>query len=139
MKKYIPIAKKYIFRAFKVFSIVVLVLNLFFIFIYHPEFRTLVAKISTYSFRFLGYIIPIWLSYFSYVFIFPEHKIKLTYEFFRILIAVFFIIPLTIMTFVMGFFSSYANGSYDRCMEECVNEDKSNYDECAFSICDFCI
>ena len=34
-------------------------------------------------------------------------------------------------------FNSYNDGSYDRCMKECVLPDKSNYDECTYSICDF--
>jgi len=29
------------------------------------------------------------------------------------------------------------DGAYDRCMKECVKEDRSNYDECTFDTCDF--
>ena len=34
-------------------------------------------------------------------------------------------------------FSSYNNGSYDKCMKECVLPDESNYNECSLSTCDF--
>ena len=44
-----------------------------------------------------------------------------------------------ILTFCFFIFSSYFDGSYDKCMKECVKEDQSNYDECALSTCDFSI
>ena len=34
-------------------------------------------------------------------------------------------------------YSSVSNQQEQECMEWCVKEDKSNYDECAFNICDF--
>lgn len=38
---------------------------------------------------------------------------------------------------LFSFVGSYADGSYDRCMKECVLPDKSNYSECSLSVCDF--
>lgn len=34
-------------------------------------------------------------------------------------------------------FSSYNDGTYDKCMKECVLPDESNYNECSLSTCDF--
>ena len=48
------------------------------------------------------------------------------------------IVSFFILMLIAFFFTgSYADGTYDKCMERCVLPDKSNYDECTFSTCDF--
>lgn len=65
---------------------------------------------------------------------------KIMRFFFRIfglsvLIYIFFIILL--MIGFLFFFGSYADGTYEKCMEKCVLPDKSNEAECSLSTCDF--
>ena len=48
------------------------------------------------------------------------------------------IVAFFIMGLIASFFiGSYADGTYDKCMKECVLPDKSNYNECSLSTCDF--
>ncbi len=44
---------------------------------------------------------------------------------------------LTIAALFLSFFGSYANGSYDACMAECLLPDHSNSAVCMLSVCDF--
>ena len=133
IEQYLPILKKSAFRAFVILSIIVLIIVFAFP---NYEFRTIGYKVRAYAFRMYVHIIPIWLAYFIYKLFHPSHKIRPIWRFIRIVLAIL-LIPLCIGEFMIGFFGSYADGSYERCMESCVTEDLSNFDECTFSICDF--
>ena len=136
IKKYIQTIKKYSFKVFKTISIIVLLLSLIFIFIYNPEFRTLGYKIQSYIFRLQGYLIPFWILYLVYKTLNSENENSALLTVARVIV----IGPLTFLmfvTFFFGFFGSHGSGAYDECMEMCVTEDLSNYDECTFGTCDF--
>ena len=100
------------------------------------EFRTLGYKINSYAFRVFDHLIPIWIGYAIYKIINSDKKVT----FFSSIISYFAVIGLTflfIIKLLLALFGSYGDGSYYRCMEECVNEDQSNYNECSLSTCDF--
>ena len=136
IKTYIQAIKKYGFKAFKAISIIVLLLSLIFIFVYNPEFRTLGYKIRSYTFRLQGYLIPFWMLYLVYKTLTPEKEDSAISTFARV-VAIGPLTFLMFVTFLFGFFGSYGSGAYDECMEMCVAEDLSNYDECGFGNCDF--
>ena len=57
-----------------------------------------------------------------------------------IVLTMIIIIPMIyfgIFMAVFMVFSSYNDGTYDKCMKECVLPDESNYNECSLSTCDF--
>ena len=136
IRAYIQTIKKYSFKVFKTISIIVFLLSLIFIFIYNPEFRTLGYKIQSYTFRLQAYLIPFWMLYLVYKTLNSENENSAISTVARVIV----IGPLTFLmfvTFFFGFFGSYGSGAYDECMEMCVTEDLSNYDECTFGTCDF--
>ena len=136
IRAYIQTIKKYSFKVFKTISIIVFLLSLIFIFIYNPEFRTFGYKIRSYTFRLQGYLIPFWMLYLAYKTFNSENENSAISTFVRV-VAIGPLTFLMFVTFIFGFFGSYGSGAYDECMEMCVTEDLSNYDECEFETCDF--
>ena len=133
IKEYIEKIRKYTLIVFVVVTIIDMVLLYYF---RGSEFRTIGDKISSYSFRVFVHLIPLWIGYLIYKTIYPNHKISALSFFVRVA-AIGPLFFLLFITFFFGFFGSYGDGSYDRCMEQCVAEDLSNYNECTFSTCDF--
>ena len=133
LKKYARIIAKYAFYAF----VAITIINLAILYCLRgSEFRTLGYTINSYAFRVLVHLLPLWIGYLIY------KILNVTFKKSPVLfcVAFFFIWPLIglfAVTFFFGFFGSYGDGSYDECMEMCVNEDQSNFDECTFSTCDF--
>ena len=136
LKHYAFLVKGYGFETIKIISIILLILNFVFINIYHPEFRTIGYKISSYSSRLSILFILFWMWYLIYKLLIPSSKISILSEIIRIIIAGPLILGLLYLT-IYFFFSSYISGGYDECMEWCVAEDLSNYSECSLSTCDF--
>lgn len=132
----IPNIKKYILMAIKIYAIGMPILYIAFNIIVSPEFRTNEYKISSWLFRMSMFSIPIIISYFIYKILIPKVKISIWAKIIRLIIA----IPLMFIllsSIVFCFVGSYADGSYDECMESCVAEDLSNYADCSLNTCDF--
>lgn len=128
--------KKYILMAIKIYAIGMPILYIAFNIIISPEFRTNEYKISSWLFRMSMFSTPIIISYFIYKILIPKVKISIWAKIIRLIIA----IPLMFIllsSIVFCFVGSYADGSYDECMESCVAEDLSNYADCALNTCDF--
>ena len=135
-KHYMPNIKKYILMAIKIYAIGMPILCIVFNMVVNPEFRTIEYKISSCLFRMSMFSTPIIISYLIYKILIPKNKISIFSEIIRLIIA----IPLMFILFssiVFCFLNSYYDGSYDECMESCVVEDLSNYDECLLNTCDF--
>ena len=133
VKEYIEKMRKYTLIAFMAVTLVDLALLEYF---GGSEFRTTGYKIHAYAFRVFDHLLPFWIGYFIYRMMNPKHKISASSFWIRFL-ALGPLCLLFFITFFFGFFGSYGDGSYDRCMEQCVAEDLSNYNECTFSTCDF--
>ena len=136
VKQYISIIQKYIIKTVKISALIVLISNIVFNLVFEPEFRTVEYEISSWLSRILMYYIPLGVGYLIYQTLFPPHKISTL----SLIIRSIAIVPmwaLFMWTLFFCFFGSYANGSYDECMEMCVAEDLSNYNECSFGTCDF--
>ena len=128
--------KKYILMAIKIYAIGMPILYIAFNIIISSEFRTNEYKISSWLFRMSMFSTPIIISYFIYKILIPKVKISIWAKIIRLIIA----IPLMFIllsSIVFCFVSSYADGSYDECMESCVAEDLSNYADCSLNTCDF--
>lgn len=100
------------------------------------KFRTTEYAINSYAFRILVHLIPLWIGFAIYKIMNSSKKLS----FFSSIISYFSVICLTflfIIALLSALLGSYGNGSYDECMEKCVNEDQSNFNECTFSTCDF--
>ena len=127
---------EYILMAIKIYAIGMPILYIAFNIIVSPEFRTNEYKISSWLFRMSMFSTPIIISYFIYKILIPKVKISIWAKIIRLIIA----IPLMFIllsSIVFCFVSSYADGSYDECMERCVAEDLSNYADCELNTCDF--
>lgn len=131
-KKKKPI-KKYIFYGFVFLSICE-----FFILWQYDAVNETLYKIASKTDVFF---ISIWsLILARKMVVFVGKTNKKWYEY--IISVIFFIlIPVFLMIafggILFSFVGSYADGSYDRCMAECVLPDESNYSECSLSVCDF--
>ncbi len=139
LKKYALITAKYIFYAFVAVTIIDLTILCY---LRGSEFRTLGYTISSYAFRLFFALVVFWYWYVVvkiYQTIIKTDK-GWCERIIRFCIAVIFLYPSLCFGAVLTFFmcmNSYANGSYDECMERCVNEDQSNFNECTFNTCDF--
>ena len=135
-KHYMPNIKKYILMAIKIYAIGMPILCIVFNMVVNPEFRTIEYKISSCLFRMSMFSIPILIGYLIYKILIPKGKISILSEIIRLIIA----IPLMFIllsSIIFCFVDSYADGSYDECMERCVAEDLSNYADCGLNTCDF--
>ena len=47
------------------------------------------------------------------------------------------IVPWIVLAILYAIISSFTDETYDNCMKKCVLPDKSNYNECSLSTCDF--
>lgn len=136
IKYYMPNIKKYILMAIKIYAIGMPILYIAFNMIVSPEFRTIEYKISSWLFRMSMFSTPILIGYLVYKILIPKGKISILSEIIRLAIAIPFMLIL-LSSIIFCFVGSYADGSYDECMESCVAEDLSNYADCGLNTCDF--
>ena len=138
-KKYARIIAKYAFYAFIAITIIDLTILCC---LRGSEFRTIGYTISSYAFRLFPVLVVFWYWYVVvkiYQTIIKTDK-GWRERILRFCVAIIFLCPLLCFGAVVTFYislSSYVNGGYDECMEWCVSEDQSNYNECTFSTCDF--
>ena len=136
IKQYIPIISKYIIKTIQISALIVLIANIVFNLVFEPEFRTVEYEISSWLSRILMYYIPLGIIYLIFQTLFPPHEISTL----SLIVRIIAVVPMMMLfwgTLLYCFYGSYADGSYDECMEMCVAEDLSNYNECSSSTCDF--
>ncbi|MBE6450937.1 MAG: hypothetical protein E7016_03110 [Alphaproteobacteria bacterium] len=136
IKHHMPNIKKYILMLVKIYAIGMPILCIVFNMVVSPEFRTIEYKISSWLFRMSMFSFPILIGFLIYKILIPKSKIGILSEIIRLVVAfplMFILLSLMLFCFV----GSYADGSYDECMEWCVTKDLSNYNDCALSTCDF--
>lgn len=131
IKKYALLIKKHGFDAIKIISIIVFYISFF----YHPKFRTFGYSIHSYSYILFIFMLPFWFGYLIYKILFPKGKTNVLSKIIRLAIAgplILGLIYLTIYCFLRG----YIDYGYEECMEWCVKDDLSNYNECSSNTCD---
>ena len=139
IKEYTHIVSVYIFYVFIAATAIDLTILCF---SSGAEFRTTGYVINSYAFRFSFPLLVFWYWYATvkiYKKIINRDK-KWHESIIRFCIVVLILCPMLcfgVLATCFMFLNSYVDGSYDECMEECVNEDQSNYNECTFSTCDF--
>ena len=136
IKHYAFLIKKYTLIVIKLYAIGMPILHIAFNVAFHPEFRTIEYKISAWLFRASIFSFPILIGWLIHKILNPSGEIGALSKIIRFIIVVPLIELLIILIFHC-FVGSYADGSYEECMEWCVKDDLSNYDECTFNTCDF--
>ena len=136
LKHYAFLIKKYALMLIKLYAIGMPILYIAFSVVFHPEFRTIEYKISAWLFRASMFSFPILTGWLIYKILTPSGKIGVLSKIIRVIIVVPLILIL-ITSILFCLVGSYADGSYDECMETCVAKDLSNYSECSLSTCDF--
>lgn len=141
IKKYISKGWKYIFKTIKIITLIDIFLLLGFR-SYQPEFRTFGYEVFSYTFRLIAPLFAFWywVAVVKVIKLLINTEKKWYERIIRFGFVAFFIyisIPLGIICTVFACINSYTTGGYDECMQQCVNEDQSNFQECSLSTCDF--
>ena len=139
IEKYIPRIKKYVFIALIAVTLANLALWVYFQFNTF-EFRTTGYKIKGYVVYFMMYLLLFWLWYGAYKFCKQlEYEVYNWWQmvwkicaFLLMIGCVLLSIPIVLFIIMDAMFGNL----YDECMERCVAEDLSNYNECALTMCD---
>lgn len=139
LKKYARIITKYAFYAFIAITIIDLTILCC---LRGSEFRTIGYTISSYAFRLFFALVVFWYWYVIvkiYQTIIKTNK-GWRERILRFCVAALILCPMLCFGLVATFYISfriYADGDYEKCMEECVKEDLSNFSECTNNTCDF--
>lgn len=132
------IFKKYAFIAVIILSLIDIALLVYF-YNQHPLFRTAEYKIKMFLFNYGLYVILFWSCYCPfklYKYIKFEAK-NIGQSFLRILGYALFVLSIFLPVIVAGvlIINTLLSTTQDKCMEKCVSDDLSDYNECLHSTC----